>query len=110
MLNCFTSNEVKKKTGTTYLFLTLKRDISASFKDMIIIFFPVKAEISDFTILGLSYIYITILGNIWDFEGMSTDLRPAIFSHMAPDGSEEGVAILGELGGTRALVLVFIWI
>ena len=71
-----------------------------------------KAEISDFTILGLKYIYIyiTILGNIWDFEGMSTDLRPAIFSHMAPDGSEEGVAILGELGGTRALVLVFIWI
>ena len=41
---------------------------------------------------------------------MSTDLRPAIFSHMAPDGSEEGVAILGDLGGTRALVLVFIWI
>ena len=69
-----------------------------------------KAEISDFTILGFSYIYIAILGNLWDFEGMSTDLRPSIFSHMAPNGSEEGVAILGDLGGTKALVLVFIWI
>ena len=69
-----------------------------------------KAEISDFTILEFSYIYIAILGNLWDFEGMSTDLRPSIFSHMAPNGSEEGVAILGDLGGTRALVLVFIWI
>ena len=67
-----------------------------------------KAEISDFTILDFSYIYIAILGSLWDFEGMSTDLRPSIFSHMALNGSEEHVAILGDLGGTRALVLVFI--